>query len=216
MLNLTLGSPGRPLKLMCIGAHSDDLEIGCAGTVLQWLRQRPGSSVTWVVLAAGGERAREARRSAGALLRAAAERQVLLGGFIDSNFPGDFKALKSWFEQLKRGTQPDVILTHRLDDRHQDHRTTAELTWQTWRDHFVLEYEIPKYEGDLGQPNLYVPLTAAVARRKVEHLMRSFGTQRSRAWFRPQTFEGLMQLRGIECRAAEGFAEAFTARKQVL
>lgn len=216
MLNPALGSPGQPLKLLCIGAHSDDLEIGCAGTVLQWLRQHPGSSVTWVVLAGGGERAREARRSAVALLRGAAERQVLLGGFTDSNFPGEFKALKNWFEQLKRDTQPDVILTHRLEDRHQDHRTAAELTWQTWRDHLVLEYEIPKYEGDLGQPNLYVPLPAVVARRKVEHLMRNFGTQRSRAWFRPQTFEGLMQLRAIECRAAEGFAEAFTARKLVL
>ena len=216
MLSHVLELPGRPLNLLCIGAHSDDLEIGCAGTVLKWLRQRPGSSVTWVVLAASGERAREARRSASALLRAAANRQVVLGGFTDSNFPGEFKALKNWFEQLKRSTQPDVILTHRLEDRHQDHRTAAELTWQTWRNHLVLEYEIPKFEGDLGQPNLYVPLPAALARRKVEHLMRNFGTQRSRAWFQPQTFEGLMQLRAIECRAAEGFAEAFSARKLVL
>ncbi len=111
---------------------------------------------------------------------------------------------------------PDLVLTHRLEDRHQDHRTVAELTWQTWRDHLILEYEIPKYEGDLGQPNVYVPLTAEQARRKVRHLMRHFGSQRSKGWFSEATFRGLMALRGIECRAPDGQAEALHARKVVL
>ena len=216
MIKLDLGPSGRPLNLLCLGAHSDDLEIGCAGTVLEWLRQRPGSTVTWVVLSATGERATEARRSANALLKGAGETRLMLGGFSDSQFPVDFRELKSHFEQIKRDTRPDVILTHRLEDRHQDHRVTAELTWQTWRDHLVLEYEIPKYEGDLGQPNVYVPLGPTVAARKVRHLMRHFGTQRNRDWFGAETFQALMRLRSIECRAASGFAEAFTARKLVL
>lgn len=217
MLPLRLDHPaGSPLHILCLGAHSDDLEIGCAGTILQWLRRHARARVTWVVLSAAQERGREARRSAAALLRGAARRDVVLGGFADGRFPAEFRELKSFFERLKRSARPDLILTHRLEDRHQDHRVTAELTWQTWRDHLILEYEIPKYEGDLGQPNLYVPLTPAVAARKVRHLLRHFGTQRDRAWFRAQTFDGLMRLRGVECRAASGMAEGFHARKAIL
>jgi len=207
---------GRPLHILCLGAHSDDLEIGCAGALLLWLRRYPKAKVSWVVLSAGGERANEARRSAEALLRSATQKRIVLGQFADGRFPAEFREIKAFLEDLRRSVRPDVILTHRLEDRHQDHRITAEVTWQTWRDHLVLEYEIPKYEGDLGQPNLYVPLTRTVAARKVRHLLRHFGTQRSRGWFRKETFESLLRLRGIECRAPAGLAEAFHVRKAVL
>lgn len=217
MLRLKLDFVGKkPFELLCLGAHSDDLEIGCAGTVLQLLQRHRRVNVTWAVLSATGERAREAHRSARVLLRGASKAQILLGGHTDGHFPSEFKQIKSHFEDLKRNVEPDLILTHRIEDRHQDHRLAAELTWQTWRDHLILEYEIPKYEGDLVQPNLYVPLAAVTAGRKVRHLMRYFGSQRGRSWFRPETFNALMQLRGIECRAVDGLAEGFYMRKAVI
>ena len=207
---------GRPLHILCLGAHSDDLEIGCAGALLLWLKRHAKAKVSWVVLSAAGERAGEAGRSAQTLLRGAAHKRVVLGEFTDGRFPAEFREIKAFLEDLRRSVRPDLILTHRLEDRHQDHRITAEITWQTWRDHLVLEYEIPKYEGDLGQPNLYVPLTRAVAARKVRHLLKHFATQRSRGWFRKETFESLLRLRGIECRAPAGLAEAFHVRKAIL
>lgn len=215
MLKLSLTPAGKTLRLLCLGAHSDDLEIGCGGTVLQWLASRP-VDVCWVVLSAAGPRADEARRSANALLRRARNVQVVLHEFDDGRFPAYYTELKAALEAVKRSMQPDLILTHRLEDRHQDHRTVAELTWQTWRDHLIVEYEIPKYEGDLGHPNWYVPLTGAAAKRKVDHLMRHFATQRSKSWFAADTFNSLMHLRAVECRAPSGFAEAFTARKLVV
>jgi LmbE family N-acetylglucosaminyl deacetylase len=206
----------RPLRLLCLGAHSDDLEIGCGGTLMRWLREGRELDVSWVVLGAAGERMREAQRSAAALLRGAVRRQVTIGQFPDAQLPSQMKEVKAFFERLKRETAPDLILTHRLEDRHQDHRLVAELSWQTWRDHLIWEYEIPKYEGDLGQPSLYVPLAKADASRKVRHLLKHFGTQRARDWFRQETFEAIMRLRAIECRAAGGFAEAFYVRKAVI
>jgi LmbE family N-acetylglucosaminyl deacetylase len=204
------------LDLLCLGAHSDDLEIGCAGTLLRWLAEVPEVHVTWVVLSAPGERATEARRSARALLKGAASVELVIGDFTDAQFPAELPRLKAFLAALGQRARPDVVLTHRLEDRHQDHRTVAELTWQTWRDHLILEYEIPKYEGDLGQPNVYVPLPAALAQRKVRHLMRHFGSQRGKGWFNEATFRGLMALRAIECRAPDGQAEALHARKVVL
>ncbi len=207
--------PRRALRLLCIGAHSDDLEIGCGGTVLAWMASMPAIEVTWVVLSAQGARAREARSSARALLRRAAAHKVLIGGFRDGFLPAQYADVKSFFESLKETTDPDVVLTHWLQDRHQDHRLAAELTWNTWRNHLVLEYEIPKYEGDLGQPNAYVPIPTSLARRKVNHLGRYFSSQRSKDWFVADNFLALMRIRGMECRAASGFAEAFHARKFV-
>jgi LmbE family N-acetylglucosaminyl deacetylase len=204
------------LRLLCIGAHSDDLEIGCGGTVLTWLASMPANEVTWVVLSAEGARASEARRSARALLTHAAARKVVIGNFRDGYLPAQYSEVKSFFEDLKGEVDPDVVLTHWLHDRHQDHRLAAELTWNTWRNHLVLEYEILKYEGDLGQPNAYVHVPAALARRKAAHLQRHFASQRSKAWFTADNFLGLMRLRGLECRAPSGFAEAFHARKFVL
>ena len=216
MLRLELGARGRPLRLLCLGAHSDDLEIGCAGTILEWLAAYPGLEVTWVVMSAVGERAAEAERSARVLLEEAGRKNVVLHALADGYFPAHFAAAKEAFEALKQTVDPDVILTHRLEDRHQDHRLVAELTWQTWRRHLILEYEVPKYEGDLGQPNLFVPVSEPVSRRKVDHLMRQFGSQRGRDWFAPPTFLGLMQLRGVECRSPSGFAEAHYLRKGML
>ena len=216
MLKLDLGINGRALRLLCLGAHSDDLEIGCGGTVLEWLSAHARVEVTWVVMSASGERAHEAQRSAGALLRGASRKKIVLHGLPDGHFPVHFGEAKQAFEDLKAAERPDVIFSHRLEDRHQDHRLLAELAWQTWRSHLILEYEVPKYEGDLGQPNLFVPVSARIGKRKVEHLMRHFASQRSRAWFAPTTFFGLMHLRGVECRAPSGFAEAHHLRKAVL
>ena len=205
----------RPLKLLCLGAHSDDAEIGCGGTVLTWLAHRP-VDVTWVVLTAAGVRRQEAERSARAFLKGAKTQRVIVRGFRDDFLPAQYGDVKTFFEELKGLVQPDVILTHRIDDRHQDHRITGELTWNTWRDHLVLEYEIPKYEGDLAPPNTFVSVPKALARRKVSHLERYFATQRSKDWFVADNFYGLMRLRGMESRSPSGFAEAFHARKLVL
>jgi LmbE family N-acetylglucosaminyl deacetylase len=212
MSSLTLGTPGRALRVLCLGAHSDDLEIGCAGTLLRWQVEYK-LQLLWAVLSAGGERGNEARRSARQLLRGAHSYELVLGDFKDAHLPADFGRAKSFVASLRDRLVPDVVLTHRIDDRHQDHRLVAELTWQTYRDQMILEYEIPKYEGDLGQPNFFVPIAAAQAERKVRHLMRHFGSQRSKDWFDAGTFRGLMRLRGLECRAETGLAEAFHARK---
>src|SRR5688572_8763101 len=217
MLRLAPEGPvRRPLRLLCIGAHSDDLEIGCGATVMTWLAGTRATEVTWVVLSAEGARAAEARRSARALLARAASQKVVIAAFRDGYLPGQYVDVKGLFEDLKKDVDPDVILTHWLQDRHQDHRLAAELTWNTWRNHLVLEYEIPKYEGDLAPPNTYVPVSASVARRKVAHLRRHFSSQRKKDWFVADNFLGLMRLRGMESRSPSGFAEAFHARKMVL
>lgn len=207
---------GQPLRLLCIGAHSDDLEIGCGGTLLTWLANMPAIEVTWVVLSAQGARAAEARRSANALLRRAAARKILIADFRDGYLPAQYADAKNFFENLKTEVEPDVVFTHWLRDRHQDHRLTAELTWNTWRNHLVLEYEIPKYEGDLMPPNAYVGVPALLARRKVDHLSRYFSSQRSKDWFLAENFLGLMRVRGMESRSPSGYSEAFHARKLVL
>jgi LmbE family N-acetylglucosaminyl deacetylase len=205
--------PGRPLRILALGAHSDDIEIGCGGTLLSLLRGYPASAVHWVVFSALGDRRVEASRSADAFLADAAERDVRLAEFRDGFMPFDGHAVKDYFEGLKADISPDVIFTHRLEDRHQDHRLLADLTWNTFRNHVVLEYEIPKYEGDLAAANLFVGLSPEVARRKVSLLMDVFGTQRSKRWFREEVFEGLMCVRAIEAGLPEGHAEAFYARK---
>jgi LmbE family N-acetylglucosaminyl deacetylase len=216
MLKFKLNLPDQQLRLLCIGAHSDDLEIGCGGTVLAWLAAYTNAEVTWVVLSAPGRREAEARDSANDLLKGASRVNLVLRDFRDGHLPAQFSKAKSLFEELKAGEIPDVILTHRLEDRHQDHRLIGELTWQTFRNHLILEYEIPKYEGDLGQPNLFVPLSASVCKRKVEHLINHFGSQRSKSWFTEDTFTSLMRIRGIESNAPELFAEAFYCRKLLI
>jgi LmbE family N-acetylglucosaminyl deacetylase len=217
MLRLVPELPARrALRLLCIGAHSDDLEIGCGATVMTWLAGRHATEVIWVVLSADGARATEARRSARAILARAASQKVIIAAFRDGYLPGQYADVKALFESLKKEVDPDIVLTHWLQDRHQDHRLAAELTWNTWRNHLMLEYEIPKYEGDLAPANAYVPLSASVARRKIDHLQRYFASQKRKDWFVAENFLGLMRLRGLESRSPSGFAEAFHARKLVL
>jgi LmbE family N-acetylglucosaminyl deacetylase len=205
-----------PLRILCLGAHSDDIEIGCGGFILQLLQRHRNVHLDWVVFSAHGRREREARRSASLFTRGARRQRVLISQFRDGFFPYQGAAIKEIFESLKGDPPPDLVLTHYRDDRHQDHRVVSELAWNTFRNHFVLEYEIPKYDGDFGIPNLFVPLDRSVCRRKVAYLRRTFGTQRAKHWFTDETFTGLMRLRGMECRAANGYAEAFYARKTVV
>jgi len=214
-LNL-VGSHQKRLRVLCIGAHSDDIEIGCGATILKLGGLRPRPEFRWVVWSAGGKREDEAKRAARAFLGLAAARAVRVHAFRDGYFPAQFAEIKEAFESLAREFQPDVVFTHARDDRHQDHRVVSDLTWNTFRDQLILEYEIPKWDGDLGQPNFFVPVSLATARRKTRALLSAFATQRSKDWFREETFLGLMRLRGIECRATEGLAEGFYARKAIL
>ena len=205
-----------PLNVLCLGAHSDDIEIGCGGLLLDLLRQRRRVAVDWVLFSGHAARHREARRSAALFLRRAARQRVAVHGFRDGFFPYEGGNIKKVFEELKASIAPDIVLTHYRDDRHQDHRLLSELTWNTFRNHFILEYEIPKFDGDLGVPNCFVPLTPSICGRKVKYLNTVFGTQRDKHWFSADTFMGLMRLRGMECRAPDGYAEAFYARKVVI
>jgi len=207
------GDSTRPLDLLCLGAHSDDIEIGAGGTILRLLAERPGSRVHWVVLSATEQRRGEAEKSASAFLDGAAETTVIVEDFRESYFPY-LAPLKDYFNELRSTVDPQLVLCpHRLDE-HQDHRTVAELVWNTWRNHLVLEYEIPKYEGDLGRPNVFVPLPSEVAARKVALLEQNFPSQHGKYWFRPDTFSGIMAVRGVEAGVA--WAEGFHVRKLVI
>ncbi len=212
----SLSLPSGPLSLLCLGAHADDLEIGCGGSVLRLLAEHPGSAVRWVVFSAAGARAREAQDSAKRLLDGMPEAGIAVHDFRDGYFPAAFAELKDQFETLQRETVPDLIFTHRRSDAHQDHRTLAELTHQTFRSHLILEYEILKYDGDLRSPNVFVPLPEELRRRKLSHLLSAFPSQAGKHWYAEATFLGLMRLRGVECAAAEGYAEAFHCSKLVL
>jgi LmbE family N-acetylglucosaminyl deacetylase len=217
MLNVTLGRGGRGVRtLLCLGAHCDDIEIGCGGTVLRLIRDNPGLHVRWVVFSSDARRAAEARRGAGIFLERAAVSEVIVREFRNGYFPTVLADIKDAFEELKASVVPDLILTHFHHDLHQDHRVVSELTWNTFRDHLILEYEIPKYDGDLASPNLFVPLPEDLWRKKVETIMECFPSQRDKHWFTPDTFSALMRLRGIESNSASGYAEAFYCRKAVL
>jgi len=216
MKPLQLVNPGDRLSVLCLGAHSDDIEIGAGATLLSMLERGIRLDVHWCVLSGGGEREREARASATDFLSAAESTQIEVMSFQDGFFPEQGAEIKSWFEALKGRANPDLILTHRRGDAHQDHRQVCRLTWNTFRDHCILEYEIPKWDGDMGQPNLYVPVSAGALKRKVDLLISHFGTQRSKQWFDAETFLGLARLRGMECRAPDRYAEAFFGRKLML
>jgi LmbE family N-acetylglucosaminyl deacetylase len=213
MLSLALGrSGGAPVRLLAIGAHPDDIEIGCCGTILKLLEEDALSAIGWVVLSGKGERADEARASAEAVLSGVEEKQLIQRDFRDGFFPYDGGDIKGFFESLK-SFSPDIVLTHQRSDLHQDHRVACELTWNTFRDHLILEYEVPKYDGDTGAPNLFVPLGEDLRRRKIDHLMTHFASQRPKRWFKEDLFSGLLRLRGMECNSPTSFAEAFYCRK---
>ena len=207
---------GRPLgSVLCLGAHADDLEIGCGGTLLSLVAQTPGLQVHWVVLSGEHGRRSEAVGSAETLL-AGARADIQVCGFEDRYFPAHAAELKRVFDELGRSVTPDLVFTHCREDLHQDHRLVAELTWNTFRDHPILEYEIPKYDGDLSRPNLFVQLPRAVCEAKVAHLLRAFPTQATKYWYSDETFWAMLRLRGVECRSTTGYAEAFHARKMLL
>ena len=216
MMRLGFAPSEGPLRVLALGAHADDVEIGCGGTLLRLAAERPDLEVTWVVWCATPERAREAEASAEAFLAGVARRRVVVKGFRDGYLPWQGAELKDAFEALKREVAPDLVLTHYREDRHQDHRTVSDLTWNTWRNHLVLEYEIPKYDGDLGAPGLFVPLAQAQLERKIALVRQHFPSQAAKPWFDPEVFRGLARLRGMECVAPEGVAEAFYLRKAVL
>jgi LmbE family N-acetylglucosaminyl deacetylase len=215
MYALNRRSQTAPFRVLCIGAHSDDIEIGCGGLILSLISQQKVVDIDWIVFSATGPREREARRSAERFLQGAHRKNIIVKHFRDGFFPYEGAKIKRVFEQLKARVTPDLVLTHYRDDRHQDHRVLSDLTWNTFRDHWVLEYEIPKFDGDLGTPNCFVLLDRRICWRKVKYVNEAFGTQRDKHWFTDETFIGLMRLRGMECRAPQGYAEAFYARKVV-
>jgi LmbE family N-acetylglucosaminyl deacetylase len=198
------------LHVLAIGAHSDDIEIGCGGTLLRLARDVPELELTWIVLSADGDRADEARAGAEAFGATTVEVEAFEDAFFAYG-----REVKEHFERLKARLSPDLVLTHHGGDLHQDHRLVSELTWNTFRDHLILEYEIPKYDGDRGAPNLFVQLDADLARQKVESLLRSFPSQRAKPWFTEDLFLALLRLRGMESRSPSGLAEGFYARKLV-
>lgn len=208
-------SLGGVRRLLCFGAHADDIEIGLGGTLLTLVEQVPGLEVCWVVFSAPGPRAGEAHRSADDFLAGVKNKRVEIGSFRESYFPNEWAAIKDWVEQIKAGFDPDVVFTHYRDDRHQDHRVLSDLAWNTFRNHLVLEYEILKYDGDLGHPSVFVPLSERICDRKVESLLKHFQTQLSKHWFSRDTFEAMHRIRGIECASPTGRAEAFYCRKLV-
>ncbi|WGF90605.1 PIG-L family deacetylase [Marinivivus vitaminiproducens] len=210
---MSFAAPGEPLRILCLGAHADDIEIGCGATVLGLIAKGVRLEVDWCVLSGSGARRDEAERSAAAFLQGAADVRIEVAGFRDGHFPYDGAAIKAWFERFKDRPTPDVIFTHTRDDRHQDHREVCQLTWNTFRDHQVLEYEIPKYDGDLITPNLYVPAPAELVERKCDLLREHFVSQSDKRWFEAETFMGLARLRGVECQTPARYAEAFHARK---
>ena len=216
MLDVQLGQSTDVLRVLCLGAHSDDIEIGCGGTILRLLAQRRNVEVKWVVFAASPDRRLEAEKSAEMFLKEAVKKEIVVRDFKESFFPYIGSEIKVYFEELKRTIRPDVVFTHLREDLHQDHRLISELTWNTFRDHVILEYEIIKYDGGLGSPNAFVPLSEEVCARKIQYLMENFQSQRSHQWFTEETFRAMLRLRGVESNAPSKFAEAFYARKLVL
>jgi LmbE family N-acetylglucosaminyl deacetylase len=207
--------PLRNVKsILCLGAHADDIEIGCGGTILKLLADS-ARDVSWVVFSAKGRRVAEAQRSARSFLAGARSKRIEVKKFRESFFPYHGAAIKAHFERLKRRVQPDLVFTHYGNDSHQDHRLLSELTWNTFRNHLILEYEVPKYDGDLGRPNVFVPLDATTSREKAQRVCQFFRTQGDKHWFSPDTFLSLMRMRGIECASATRYAEAFYCRKLV-
>jgi len=217
MLSLGLNiDPTRECRILCLGAHCDDIEIGCGGTLLWLATTLPNLEVYWVILSSTPEREREARNSAQVFLAEVAKKAVRIDTLRDGYLPYLGEAVKDRFEEIKRQFSPDVIFTHYRQDLHQDHRLVSELTWNTFRSHLILEYEIPKYDGDFDSPNFFVPLDESVCRRKIDYIINAFPSQREKHWFSRELFSAILRLRGMEANAAGGCAEGFYCRKAVL
>jgi LmbE family N-acetylglucosaminyl deacetylase len=217
MIKVTFRKENLPhYKILCLGAHSDDIDIGCGGTILRFLNESNGVEIYWVVLGAKGERRIEAKKSAKLFLKDAKKKKIIIKTFKDGFFPYIGAEIKEYFEGLKQVYAPDLIFTHYRNDFHQDHRLISELTWNTFRDHLILEYEILKYDGDLGSPNLFVHLDKRICQKKIEYIRRCFKSQANRNWFTEDAFLSMLRVRGVESNAPEKYSEAFYCRKMVL
>lgn len=217
MLNLIFDpAHTKDWKILCLGAHGDDLEIGCGGTILRFIQEYQDLNIFWVVFSADENRGAEINRSASLFMEGVSSKKIIIKNFKDGFFPYIGSEIKEFFEELKKKISPDLIFTHYKNDAHQDHRLIAELTWNTWRDHFILEYEVPKYDGDFGRPNFFVNLDEKTANQKIEFLMKCYKSQATKHWFDKDLFRGIMRLRGMECRAKERLAEAFYSTKITL
>lgn len=206
----------RPLEILCLGAHSDDIEIGCGGTILKLLEEEHNSNIHWIVFSSNEERADEARNSAELFLSNTKNKNIIIKNYRDAFFPYIGGEIKSYFEELKQSVDPDLIFTHYRMDLHQDHRLISELTWNTFRHHLILEYEVIKYDGDLGSPNFFVQLNKKICDMKINYIFQCFETQGKRSWFTEDAFRSIMRIRGIESNAPDKYAEAFYCRKMVL
>jgi LmbE family N-acetylglucosaminyl deacetylase len=216
MMNLSFAKPSDSrFRVLCLGAHSDDIEIGCGGTILRLLEDNPAAEIYWIVLGATGPRKAEAVASANLFLAGAKKKEIITREFRDGYFPHMWAEIKDFFEVLKKQCQPDLILTHYRKDLHQDHKLVSDLTWNTFRNHLILEYEVIKYDGDLGAPNFFVPLAESIARKKIQIVMDCFKSQKDKSWFAEDTFSSIMRLRGVESNSPGKYAEAFYGRKMV-
>lgn len=217
MFELDLRTKNKKLNtILCLGAHCDDIEIGCGGTILRLIAENPELEIHWVVFSSNEVREKEATISAKQFLTGAVMQEILINTFRNGYFPYLGAEIKDYFEELKTKYSPDLIFTHYRYDLHQDHRLVSELTWNTFRDHLILEYEIAKYDGDLGTPNVYFPLAEQICNKKVHYLMDVFETQHARQWFTKETFYSLLRMRGIESNSSTGYAEGFYSRKMVI
>jgi LmbE family N-acetylglucosaminyl deacetylase len=215
MLKIKFGLADRKLKILCIGAHSDDIEIGCGGTILRIINEYEDIEMYWIILGSEGKRDTEAKKSANRFLHGVKYKHIFIKHFKNSYFPYYGEKIKDYFEFIKRRISPDIIFTHNRNDLHQDHRLVSELTWNSFRNHFILEYEIIKYDGDIGVPNYYVHLDEILCREKISIIIESFKTQTSKMWFTTDTFMSILRIRGVESAAPEKYAEGFYCRKIV-
>lgn len=204
------------IKILCLGAHSDDIEIGCGGTILRLLEEVEKVEVKWIVFSANDKRDEESEKSAKMFLGKARRKNLIVKHFRESYFPYIGAEIKNYLEEIKKEFTPDIIFTHYRYDLHQDHRLISELTWNTFRDHLILEYEIIKYDGDLGSPNLFIHLDKEICSKKIEYILKSFKTQGTRKWFTKDAFLSILRLRGVESNAPNMYAEAFYCRKMII
>jgi LmbE family N-acetylglucosaminyl deacetylase len=215
MLKVRFFDENQKLSILCLGAHPDDIEIGCGGTILRLIEEVPGAQFYWAVFSGDEERGKEAYESAKVFLKKVKAKKIDVQDFRESYFPFIGAKIKDYFEKLKNIFSPDIVFTHYANDAHQDHRLISNLTWNTFRHHFILEYEVPKYDGDLGTPNLYVHLNESDVRRKAKYIFDIFRTQKEKEWFTEETFRSILRIRGVESNSPSKYAEAFYCRKVV-
>ncbi|MCW3997876.1 MAG: PIG-L family deacetylase [Candidatus Bathyarchaeota archaeon] len=202
-------------KILCLGAHSDDIEIGCGGTILRIIKEVPEAQFRWVVFSGNKIRKKEALEGVSIFLSEIVSKKIDVHNFRESYFPFIGAEIKDCFEKIKKEFNPDLIFTHYKKDAHQDHKLISKLTWNTFRNHFIIEYEIPKYDGDLGTPNLYICLDEVIVKRKINYLYEAYQTQKKKPWFSEDSFRSILRIRGLESNSPTNYAEAFYNYKMV-